>query len=213
MKFLCLILPLFCCSVSFAQTAEKHFGGFYLGANAGSQNIFGGSLVDGVDVLAQDSRFVAELFSGLRVQFLKSRILAGIEAQIGFTDGNLSHRDDARTLAIHYKNHFQSGYGLTLGGVFRQKKTLLAYAYAFETTRKFDVSIRQGGVSFKQKDEQGMLKYGLGLEAKIRRSLHARATVGRLRVDFGDQKTNIRVDDAWDFTAGVVWQFHLKFKK
>lgn len=193
---------------SFAQNspAARHFDGIYLGANAGSQNLFGGSFVDGTDVLAQESRFVAELFTGFRKQFLKGRLLAGAEVQIGFTDGDLLHHDPDKSLKINYKNSFQNGYGLTLGAVLLKNKNLLAYTYAFETKRKFDVTIREGAATYKQKDEQGMLKYGLGVEAKIWRGLHARATLGRLRVDFGDLKTNIDVEDKWDMTLGVVYQ-------
>lgn len=204
---------LFCLSTSHAQTMDKPFDGLYLGANAGSQNLFGGSFVDGVDVLAQESRFVAELFAGFRKQFWKSRLLAGAEVQIGFTDGALMHHDPSKPLTINYKNSFQNGYGLTLGAAFFKKRNLSAYAYAFETKRKFDVSIRDAFGTYKQKDEQGMLKYGLGLEAKIWRGLHARTTLGRQRVDFGDLETNIDVDDKWDFTAGVAWQFHIKLKQ
>lgn len=197
--------------MGFAQDEKPqlYFDGLHFGANAGSQNLFGGSFVDGVDVLAQESRFVAELFSGFRKQFLKGRLLAGAELQMGFTDGDLIHEDPTQSLIINYENDFQSGYGLMLGSVFLKEKTLLIYAYAFETERKFDVHIHQGEHSFKQKDEQGMLKYGLGLEAKIWKGLHLRTTAGRLRVDFGDLVTNIEVDDKWDFTVGVLGQFRL----
>lgn len=205
----------FCKSFCSAQNgaAERHFDGLYLGANAGSQNLFGGSFVDGVDVLAQESRFVAEVFTGFRKQFLKGRLAGGVEVQIGFTDGNLLHVDPANSLMITYKNNFQYGYGLVLGGVPFKERNLLAFAYAFETERRFDVTITDKYGPYKQKDEQGMLKYGLGLEAIIWRRLHARATVGRLRVDFGDQVTNIEVDDKWDFTVGVVYQFNIKIKR
>ena len=208
-----LAVLLVCLTAAYAQSTERHFDGPYLGANAGSQNLFGGSFVDGVDVLAQESRFVAELFAGFRKQFWKGRLLAGAELQIGFTDGNLEHCDPEKPLTIEYRNHIQSGYGLTLGGVFFKRKTLLAYAYAFETKRKFDVTIRDAIRSYQQKDEQGMLKYGLGLEAQVWRGWHARATVGRLRVDFGDLETNIAVDDKWDITLGIVYQFQIKSGK
>lgn len=210
-----LAIHLFVFIRSFAQnvTAERHFDGLYLGANAGSQNLFGGSFVDGTDVLAQESRFVAELFTGFRKQFLKGRLLAGLEVQIGFTDGDLMHYDPDKSLKINYRNSFQSGYGLTLGAVLLKDKNLLAYIYAFETERKFDVTIREGAATYRQKDEQGMLKYGLGLEARVWRGLHARATLGRLRVDFGDLKTNINVEDKWDVTLGVVYQFKINIKK
>ena len=210
-----LTIGIGCPVLSLAQrgVGGRHFDGLYLGANAGSQNLFGGSFVDGVDVLAQESRFVAEVFPGFRKQFLKGRLVAGAEVQIGFTDGDLRHEDPANSLTINYQNSFQSGYGLTLGGVFFKKKNLLAFAYAFETQRKFDVNIRDAFGRYNQKDEQGMLKYGLGLEAKIWRGLHARATAGRLRVDFGDLVTNIEVDDKWDLTAGVTYQFQIKIKR
>ncbi|MBP6185213.1 MAG: hypothetical protein KA479_09755 [Saprospiraceae bacterium] len=195
------------------EILSRHFNGLYIGANLGSQNLFGGSHVDGIDVLAQESRFVAELFSGYRFQFWQNRIVAGPEVQLGFTDGNLKHDDPAHSLMINYKNNFQYGYGLILGGVLLHSKNMLAFAYAFETERRFDVTITDKFGPYKQKDEQGMLKYGIGFESTIWRGLHARATVGRLRVDFGDQVTNIKVDDKWDFTVGVVYQFNLKIKR
>ncbi|MCB0519721.1 MAG: hypothetical protein H6577_02390 [Lewinellaceae bacterium] len=212
------ILPLsicLCCwTLCFSQIGkeDRHFDGLYLGANAGSQNLFGGSFVDGVDVLAQESRFVAELFTGFRKQFLKGRMLAGAEVQIGFTDGNLTYHDPSKPLTIHYKNNFQHGFGLTLGAVFFKKKNLLVFAYAFETKRTFDVAIRDAIGSYKQTDEQGMLKYGLGTELHLWKGLNARATLGRLRVDFGDLVTNIDVEDKWDVTVGVSYQFRLRLQ-
>lgn len=206
-----LTIGIGCPVFSLAQNGgeARHFDGLYLGANAGSQNLFGGSFVDEVDVLAQESRFVAEVFTGFRKQFLKGRMLAGAEVQLGFTDGDLMHDDPSKSLTINYENNFQSGYGLTAGAVLGKKKNVLAYAYAFETKRKFDVSIQDAFGHFYQKDEQGMLKYGIGVEAHIWKGLNARATLGRLRVDFGDLETNIDVEDKWDLTIGVLYQIHL----
>ncbi|MEZ4956918.1 MAG: hypothetical protein R2825_25395 [Saprospiraceae bacterium] len=208
-----IVSLLFCQSLAFCQNGlsvpNKYFDGFYLGANAGSQNLFGGSFVDGVDVLAQESRFVAEVLIGFRKQFLKGRMLAGAELQLGFTDGKLMHNDPSKSLTIKYENNFQSGYGLTLGAVFLKNKNLLVYAYAFETERKFDVTIRDAFGFYKQKDEQGMLKYGLGAEAHLWKGLTARVTMGRLRVDFGDLPTNINVEDKWDMTFGFVYHLRL----
>lgn len=190
--------------------SPKWFDGFYVGANVGSQNLFGGSLVEGKDILAQESRFVAEAFTGFRKQLLKGRLLIGAELQLGFTDGDLMYDDPSRPLKISYENNFQSGYGLTAGGVLGKRKNVLAYIYAFETERKFDVAIRDAFGSYKQKDEQGMLKYGIGIEGHVWKGLNARAAFGRLRVDFGDLETNINVEDKWDVAVGVVYQFHLE---
>jgi hypothetical protein len=187
--------------------ANNSFDGFYLGVNGGFQNLFGGSFVDGVDVLAQESRFVLEFPIGFRKQFFKKRMVVGPEFQFGFTDGALAHSEPAKPLEIRYKNRTQWGLGLALGLAFGKQKDWLAFAYANETKRKFDVTITDKSGPYKQMDEQGMLKYGIGLEARLFRNLNARATFGGLRVDFGDLTTNIAVDDKPDFTLGAVWQF------
>lgn len=186
---------------------KKHFDGLYLGVAAGSQNIFGGSFVGGIDVLAQDSRFVTELSGGFRKQLFHGRLLLGAEVQLGFTDGNLMHADPEKQLVINYKNNTQSGIGLTMGMALGRRKNVLLYGYANETKRKFDVSIREHNSAWKQEDKQGMLKYGIGVEAQIYKGLNARFSIGRLRVDFGDLMTNINVEDKLDVMAGVVYQF------
>lgn len=206
-----LMLSFVYLSSSIAQegSTKLFFDGFYLGANVGSQNLFGGSLVEGKDILAQESRFVAELATGFRKQFLKGRLLAGAELQLGFTNGELTYKDPFKSLTINYKNNFQSGYGLTVGTIFGKRKNILTYVYAFETERRFEVTIQDAFGQYKQQDEQGMLKYGIGIEAHLWKGLNARVTIGRLRVDFGDLVTNIDVEDKWDFTVGVVYQFSL----
>ncbi|MBK7872785.1 MAG: hypothetical protein IPJ74_19965 [Saprospiraceae bacterium] len=186
---------------------NRFFDGFYLGANVGSQNLFGGSFVDGVDILAQESRFVAELFTGFRKQFLKNRLLVGAEFQFGFTDGDLMHTDLEKQLEITYKNNTQSGFGLTLGVTLGNRKNMLLFAYGNETTRKFDVSITDRFGTYQQKDEQGMLKYGIGLEMAVYKKINIRATAGGLRVDFGNLETNINVEDKMDVTIGITYQF------
>jgi len=192
-----------------AQTNDfhKHFDGFYLGAAAGSQNLFGGSFVGGIDVLAQESRFVAEVSAGFRKQLFKAKFLLGLEFQVGFTDGNLMHADPEQQLEITYKNKTQSGIGITTGAALGNRKNILLFGYANETTRKFEVSIKEQGERYQQKDEQGMLKYGLGVEVRLYKGLNARFSCGRLRVDFGDQVTNINVEDKWDIMGGFVYQF------
>ncbi len=207
LKFVFFLYLFLTCTMAIAQQEAKSFDGFYLGANVGSQNLFGGSFVDGVDVLAQESRFVAEFAAGFRKQFLKNRLLAGVEFQFGFTDGNLMHIDPEKQLEIHYKNNTQSGIGLTEGVALGKHRNIMAFAYGNETTRKFDVTITDQFGPYKQKDEQGMLKYGIGLEMPVYKKMNIRATIGGLRVDFGDQVTNINVEDKLDATFGIIYQF------
>lgn len=194
------------------DTSVRFFDGIYLGVAAGSQNIFGGSFVDGVDILAQDSRFVLDWAAGFRKQFFRDRILAGVEFQVGFTDGDLAYAEPAAQRSIKYENSTQSGLGLTLGIALGKRKNILLFGYGNETKRNFDVTVMDGAQSYRQKDKQGMLKYGLGVETHLWKGLNARATAGRLRVDFGDQVTNIDVEDRMDFMIGLVYQFRIKIK-
>ena len=188
-------------------SADKFFDGFYAGLEMGSQNIFGGSLIDGKDVLAQKSGFVADFFTGYRKQFLNDRLLAGADLLFGITDGDLMFSNPEEALEINYKNNTQFGYGLKIGVVLGKQKRFLIFAYGNETKRKFDVDIQQGVWEFSQTDKQGMIKYGLGLEAKVFNNLNVRVKVGGLSVDFGDLETNIDVEDKIDIMAGVLFQF------
>ncbi|MBK8512609.1 MAG: hypothetical protein IPL56_10300 [Saprospiraceae bacterium] len=61
--------------------------------------------------------------------------------------------------------------------------------------------------SYKQKDKQGMLRYGGGFEFPLGTDIHLRTSVGSGRADFGDQITNIQVNNKLDFMSGVVLQF------
>jgi hypothetical protein len=63
---------------------SKYFHGFYLGAEAGREDLIGGSFVDGVDFLAQDSRRVASLVAGARYQSAPG-IVVGVEGTWGST--------------------------------------------------------------------------------------------------------------------------------
>ena len=190
-----------------APLSVKYFDGFYLGSAAGFQNLFGGSHVNNMDVLAQQSKFVLDLYGGFRKQFLKNRLVVGLEGQIGFADGDLSHTDNATQLEISYENNSQHGIGGTAGITVGKKKSHFLLIYVNETTRNFDVTITQYGETYKQQDQQGMLKYGVGYEATLFKGLHLYARIGGLRVDFGDQVTNINVEDKLDYMLGALYQF------
>jgi hypothetical protein len=186
-----------------AQAVEA-YDGFYFGAGAASQNVWGGSFVDGIDVLAQDRRTVVELTGGWRKQF--GWFVAGIEVQLGFLDGQLTHTDPADTLSIHYDGNRQSGFGLTVGGVLGTRHPTLLFAYAFETTRNFDVVIQDGSRLLRQRDEQGFLRYGIGAETRLVGRVGLRGTVGAYRVDFGELTTNIDVGGEMEYTLAFVVQ-------
>ena len=196
-----------CYANLWAQSNSKHFTGVYVGAVTGSQNLFGGSNINGTDVLAQSSRWALDFSLGYRKQFFSDRLLAGAEFMWGLTDGKLRHEDPANQLSIRYENNTQWSIGLAAGYVFGQAKRNMAFAYLNETTRQFDVFIVDQYGPFTQQDEQGMLKFGVGLERKLYKGIHARLTLGRLYADFGDRVTNINVNDRWDVMAGLVYQF------
>lgn len=184
--------------------APEAFDGFHFGAGLASQNVWGGSLVDGIDVLAQDRRMVLELSGGWRKQF--GRFVAGVEAQFGFLDGTLFHANPVDSLTVQYEGNRQNGFGLTVGGVLGSRHQTLLFAYAFETTRRFEVVIQDGSRLLRQKDEQGFLRYGIGAETRLVGGLGLRATIGAYRVDFGDLVTNIDVSGEMEYTLGVVYQ-------
>lgn len=193
-------------SASAQDEVERPFHGPYVATEVGFQNIFGGALVNGNDVLTESSRFVASGALGWRYQF-DNGIVIGIEGQLGITDGNLQFANPATGLAISYENNHQSAYGLTLGYAFGQTREWLIYAYALETSRSFDVTITGPLGIGRQNDNQGMVRYGLGIERVISKQWHLRATAGSLAADFGDANTNIDVEGKLDVGLSLLFQF------
>lgn len=210
-----LLILLFSCSLSIAQTSdgqvpkhEKSFDGPYLGVNVGAQNIFGGALIDELDVLSQKSGFVLEFSSGYRWQFSRNKLVFGAELQYGITDGNLEQTDTRNQMKIDYENNSQFGYGLNFGVALGKKRCVLLTTYAYITRRSFDINIRETtGFAFTQKDVQRFIRYGLVLESPIYKRLHLKASIGRIYVDYGDLETNMDVDDKWDIAIGANYQF------
>ena len=182
------------------------FGGFFAGVGFSSQNVIGGSLIGGRDVLARDHRNVADFLLGWRKQFA-NRLVVGLEAQVGFVDGDLTQTDAATGYEIEYENDSQVAFGLTLGRVLGSRQRWLVYAYAYETEREFDVVIRSGGLSFTQNDEQGILRLGLGAELSFASPFRLRLSAGTTRADFGGAITNIDADGRLEVGSGVVFSF------
>ena len=187
-----------------ADFAEAQtFRGPYVGVDLGRQHFIGGSLVDGIDTLQEDSRLVVSVFGGARAQI--ARVVFGGELGLGLTDGDLSLTDQLRSLTVDYRNGSQWHWALQ-AGVVAGTKTLV-FGYLSEVTRKFDVTITRPGVTTPQQDEQGMLRFGAGVEYRLTGPLHLRVTAGSARADFGDRATNIPIDKRLEVAAGVVVQF------
>ena len=188
--------------------SSSYFNGPYLGINIGSQNIFGGALIDDLDVLGQKSGLVVEFTPGFRKQMANDRLVLGVEFQVGITDGNLAQTDVRNQMKINYENSSQFGYGLNVGTTFGKKRAILLSSYAYVTKRNFDIAITQvTGPSFTQKDGQRFLRYGIAIETPIYKRIHIKASIGRVYVDYEDLETNIEVDDKWDITLGAIYQF------
>ncbi len=190
-----------------AAAQSGTFDGPFVGLEIASQNYFGGAFVGGIDVLAQDSKIVADLSVGYRKQWRNDRLLTGLRLSFGRTDGDLTHADPAGRFDIAYQNDSQLGYGIEIGGVLRQARNLALFVYVYEVEREFEVTITSRFGTFRQTDEQTLIRFGIGAEMHLFHGLNLRAAVGRIDVDFGDLITNIDVEDKTDFGIGLIYQF------
>ncbi len=100
-------------------TQEKVFSGFYGGVEVGRQNIIGGSLVNNIDVLSQDTRTVFSLQIGLRFQF-DIGIVVGAEGSLGFMDSKLNLSNPIKQLYITYENNMRLVLGAMIGFAIRE---------------------------------------------------------------------------------------------
>ena len=186
--------------------ARRNFSGGLVGAEVGRLNVIGGSLVDGVDTLSQDTRPAVTVVGGGRYEF-GNRLVLGAEVGFGFEDGDLRLEDASQALVVDYRNdrHFRLGgtAGLVLGAA---RRTLL-FGYLSELSRSFDVTVAENGQTMTQQDDQGLLRYGVGLERAIGRWLSLRGTVGSSRAGFGDRQTNIEVTRPIEAAVGLLFRF------
>lgn len=182
------------------------FDGFYVGLAIASQNVWAGSLIDGVDVLAEDRRTVAEVSLGWRGRVFGHWFL-GFEVQAGYLDGDLRRDEAPDGPSIDYANDLQVGFGVSFGRILGSSRRHILYVYAYETERDFDVTItdpRYG--TFTQSDEQGFLRYGIALESAWTDRLRWKFALGTYRVDFGDAQTNIDIGSDIDVSIGLVYR-------
>lgn len=196
----------FAASAAAAQTETRQFNGPHIGAEVGLQQIIAGAAVGGVDVLAEDRRFVAEFFGGYRHQF-PFGLVVGAEVAYGLFDGNLAQNFPVGPTGVSYDGGDQFTYGGAIGWAVGPRRRLMLYGYLKETKRSFDVSGNSGGTVFFQQDKQGILRYGAGAELAISGPLHLRASIGSGRADFGDQVTNFDPKSKVEASLGVHAQF------
>ncbi len=189
-----------------AQSTEKAFTGLYAGAEAGALNVIGGSLVNGVDTLAQDTRGALTAVVGGRYQFA-NRLVLGVEFGAGWEDGDLSLADGATGAQVEYANDTHTRIGGTVGVVLGASRRTHVFGYLNELSRSFDVTITQAGVVTTQQDDQGLLRYGGGVEQRIARRLTLRGTVGSSRADFGDRTTNLPPTRPLEAAVGLLFRF------
>ncbi|MGE0811837.1 MAG: hypothetical protein AB7O28_25405 [Vicinamibacterales bacterium] len=186
-----------------AAAQPSLFAGPYVSVEAGRQHVIGGSLVDGVDTLQEDSRGVVSLSGGLRGAL--GPLVVGGDVGLGRLDGALELRDDATGTTVRYDTSSQWHWRLT-GGVTLGPRTL-AYAYVSEVTRTFDVAIVRAGATTPQQDEQGLLRFGLGAERQLRGAMHAFVAAGSSRADFAGRQTNIAPGRRFEASVGLTLQF------
>ncbi len=153
-------------------------------------------------MLQEDTRTVVSIFGGWRGEI--RRFVIGGELGFGRADGDL-HLDVANTLAIDYANDGQRHWAIHAGP--RLGSGTLLFAYVSEVTRQFDVTITSAGQVATQQDEQGLRRFGGGIEQALTRLLHLRLTLGTSRAGFGDRQTNLDIGRRLEVAGGLVIQF------
>lgn len=194
-------------AVTFAApgaAAGEEFSGLYVGGIVEHKNIIAGAQVGGVDILAQESRLGAGLIGGWRHQFSNGLVI-GVEGGWGAEDATLDLSVPSSGLNIEYDNSAYWRLGGSIGLVVGPEDRTLLFVYLHETTRDFDVAIRQGGGMFKQQDEQGLLAYGVGIERKLTARTSVRGALGTSRAEF-DGPTNIGPDQPIDVSSGFLFR-------
>lgn len=180
------------------------FDGGYVGAELSRHNVIGGALLGGIDVLAQEQRFAAGVFAGVRRQFNGGLVL-GLEAGFGLEDGDLSFQSTVPPVTLSYESDVFLRYGGIAGWAFGANRETLVYAYIHETQREFEVTGSAAGAPLRQGDQQGLLGYGLGVERVWGLHTRWRARIGSSRADFS-LPTNIDPDEPIDLSIGIVYQ-------
>jgi hypothetical protein len=188
-----------------ADSPRGAFTGFYGGVEVSTQNVIAGADINGVDVLVQDSRAVGSVVAGIRHQFLNGLVIGG-ESTLGAGDFSLDQR--AAGFDIRYDANLQWSYGGILGfAPGGAAANTLFFVYVNETERTFSVEVSGPGGNFGQRDEQGLLRYGAGIERAFDGGWSIRASIGSSRADFGDADTSFDPEHPADFSLALIRRF------
>lgn len=188
-----------------AQTAEDGRGrlSVYLAVDVGRQSVIAGALVDGLDVLAQASRWVGSVSLGVRAD-APFGTAVGFDVGLGRFGGDLRHQDGTRELDVAYRGTRQRHWNAWLGQSLGPGRRTTVFAYLSEASRDFEVEVKDRGTRYRQQDGQGLLRYGLGVERGLTDLFALRVTAGSSRADFGSRPTNFTPRRPLDFSLGGV---------
>jgi hypothetical protein len=185
---------------------EKAFTGVYAGVEAGTVNVIAGALVDGVDTLAQDTRGAVSFVIGGRYQFA-NRLVLGVEFGAARESADLALDDPLSGAQVEYRNGSHTRIGGTAGVVLGSRRFTHVFAYLSELSRSFDVTVTRAGASVAQRDEQGLLRLGGGVEQRIAPRFSVRGTLGSSRADFAGRPTNITPTRPLEAAVGLMFRF------
>ncbi len=200
----CLLFPL---AFSLQGQHLKHFDGMYVGLAGGQQHLFGGALLDGIDVLAERSSWVWEGALAYRKQLLSNRVVVGVELVFGLTNGQLRQIDSRSQVEVDYKNETQTAIGVSLGWVPDLPRKTLVFVFAQRLRRQFDISFNSlDGMHHTQLDTQNFDNFGLGAEYSLRKRWNLRASLSKSVVDFGDLETSLELNNPLNYSLGITFQ-------
>ena len=175
----------------------------FLALDGGVQNLIGGALVSGVDVLSQASRMVGTVSVGVRAE-TSFGLVAGFDVGMGVARGNLHLVDPSGPLEVTYRNRTQRHWNVMVGHALGDDRRTTVHLYLSEVSRSFDVDVDEAGARYSQRDGQGLLRFGLGVEREVTDAAALRVRVGTSQADFGGRPTNITPTRPVDVMIGAV---------
>jgi hypothetical protein len=187
---------------AWASAAAAHEG-LHVGLEAGRQDVIAGARVGEVDVLRQEGKAVFSLCAGYRWR-LAERFVVGVEGGVGWMDGDLAR--NFAGVSIEYLFDRQHHLGGLAGVLVDLGGPTLLYGYVNEVTRTFSAQLQSGPGRIAQKDEQGMLRYGVGIERALHGNLHGRLAVGGGRARF-EGPVSRDGGRTVELSAGLAWFF------
>jgi hypothetical protein len=175
----------------------------FLALDGGVQNIIGGALVSGVDVLSQARRTVGTVSLGVRAES-SFGLVAGFDVGVGVARGNLRLVDPDGPLEVSYKNRTQRHWNVMVGQALGPARETTIHLYLSEVSRSFEVDVNEAGARYHQRDGQGLLRFGVGIEREVTSATALRLRVGTSRADFGGRRTNITPSRLVDVMVGMA---------